>query len=562
MAESHTQPKTASQAYLEVAVAHGTEYVFGLPGTSGQEFIGTIADQEKVRFILALHETCVVSMADGYARVSGKPTLAQLSTLPGTANAVGALYDAYRDRSPVVLTSTNVDTRIAGRDAHTEGKDLTELTRQFTKWSHEVHRAERVPEILNRALKVAAAPPTGPVYLSLPSDLLGQSIDAPVPAAERYHVVSRMAPDARALREAAGFLAGAKRPVIVAGSGVARAGATEELIELAERVAAPVVMEPRYSFLSFPTTHPYSFQIAERQPDFNLPLWGEPDLIFAVGCRLIREYRYLSEPVIKPHTRCVHIEEDPWEIGKIFPVDVGIVADAKSALGALLEIFPGIDDGGRAERIELLRKSKAQSAAELESRVRSGWNAKPINAARLMRALDKFLDDDVLIVNESPTSKDILMANFSFTLRRGYFSNSSAGHLGWGLGAAIGAKLAAPKRRVVACLGDGSCMFGIQGLWTLAKYRVPLLVVVFNNRAYMAVKNQFRGPEERIRVAAELGAELVGPEINFARLAETFGIFGQRVEDPEQIEPALKRALDESGPALLDVVIGQNTRKD
>jgi benzoylformate decarboxylase len=371
-----------------------------------------------------------------------------------------------------------------------------------------------------------------------------------------------MAADPQALREAAKLLAAAKRPLIVAGSGVARAGATLELTELAERLAAPVVMEPRYSFLSFPTTHPYSFQIAERQPDFNLPFWGEPDLIFAVGCRLIREYRYIAEPVIKPETRCVHIEEDPWEIGKVFPVDVGIVADAKSALSALLEIFPGAEGAGRAERIECLKRGKAKSAAELETRVRSDWNAEPINAARLVRAMDQLFDEDTLIVNESPTSKDILMANFSFTSRRGYFSNSSAGHLGWGLGAAIGAKLAAPKRRVVACLGDGSCMFGIQGLWTLAKYRIPLLVVVFNNRAYMAVKNQFRGPEERIRVAAELGAELVAPEINFAKLAETFGIFGQRVEDPDQIEPALKRALDQSGPALVDVVIGQNTRKD
>src|SRR5918992_6147700 len=356
MAESHRQ-RTASQAYLEVAVAHGTEYVFGLPGTSGQEFIGAIADQEKVRFILALHETCVVSMADGYARVSGKPTLAQLSTLPGTANAIGALYDAYRDRSPVVLTSTNVDTRIAGRDAHTEGKDLTDLTRQFTKWSHEVHRAERVPEILNRALKVAAAPPMGPVYLSLPSDLLGQPIDALIPAAERFRVVSRLAADPQALKDAAKLLLAAQRPLIVAGSGVARAGAIHELIELAERVVAPVVMEPRYSFLSFPTTHPFSFQIAERQPDFNLPTWGEPDLIFAIGCRLIREYRYIPDPVIKPETRCVHIEEEPWEIGKIFPVDVGIVADAKSALSALLEIFPACDAARRAERISLLQRA-------------------------------------------------------------------------------------------------------------------------------------------------------------------------------------------------------------
>ena len=184
--------RTASQAYLEVAAAHGVDYVFGLPGTSGQEFIGTIADQEKVRFILALHETCVVSMADGYARVTGRPSLAQLSTLPGTANSVGALYDAYRDRSPVVLTSTN-----------TEGKDLVELTNQFTKWSCEVHRADRIPEILNRAFKVASTPPMGPVYLSLPSNLLGESISVQNPDVERSRIVSRMAGDPDALKDAA-----------------------------------------------------------------------------------------------------------------------------------------------------------------------------------------------------------------------------------------------------------------------------------------------------------------------------------------------------------------------
>ena len=555
--------RTASQAYLEVAAAHGVEYIFGLPGTSGQEFIGTIADQEKIRFILALHETCVVSMADGHARVTGRPSLAQLSTLPGTANSVGALYDAHRDRSPVVVTSTNVDTRIVGRDSHTEGKDLVELTKQFTKWSCEVHRSDRIPEILNRAFKVAATPPSGPVYLSLPSNLLGESVAVKNPDAARSRIVPRTPGDPEAMREAARMLAESKRPLIVAGSGIAKANANEELIRLAELVAAPVVMEPRYSFLSFPTTHPYSFQIAERQPSFDLPVWGEPDLILAIGCRLIREYRYLPEPVIKPETRCIHIEEDPWEIGKVFPVDLGIIADARSALRSLLETFPvKSDDPRKMARVECLKKAKEKVNAELEKRAQNGWDETPINTARLVRTLDKLLDPDALIVNESPTSKDILMANLQFTPRRSYFSNSSAGHLGWGLGAAIGAKLASPNRRVVACLGDGSCMFGIQGLWTMAKYRVPLIVIVFNNRAYMAVKNQFRGTNERIKIAAEMGAELVGPELNFARIADSFGIFGQRVEEPGHIEPALKRALDQSGPALVDVVIGQNTRKD
>lgn len=558
------QEKIASQAYLEVAAAHGVEYVFGLPGTSGQEFIGTIADQEKIRFILALHETCVVSMADGHARVTGRPQLAQVSTLPGSCNAVGALYDAYRDRSPVIVTSTTVDTRIAGRDSHTEGKDLVEMTKQFTKWSAEVHRADRIPEFLNRAFKVAATPPTGPVYLALPSNLLGEPISMENPLAERSRVIPRIGGDPEALKEAAQLLAAAKRPVIVAGSGIAKSGATEELIKFAETVGAPVVMEPRYSFLSFPTDHPQSFQIAERQPSFNLPVWGEPDLLFAIGCRLIREYRYLSDRVIKEETRCIHIEEDPWEIGKVFPVDVGIIADARSALRALLEIYPRVaaDANGRNERLELINNAQQQIKVDLENRTRQGWDATPINTARLVRTMDRLIEKDALIVNESPTSKDILMANFRFSAARSYFSNSSGGYLGWGLGAAIGAKLASPRRRVVACLGDGCAMFGLQGLWTLAKYRVPLTVVVFNNRAYMAVKNQFRGSEERVRIAAEMGAEITGPDLNFARLAETFGIHGQRVEQPDAIEPALKRALEQNGPALVDVVIAQNTRKD
>src|SRR6266566_9653555 len=190
MPDNAGKQRTVAQAYLEVAVDHGVDYIFGLPGTSGQEFIGTIADQEKIRFVLAMHETCVVAMADGHARVTGRPQLAQVSTLPGSCNAVGALYDAYRDRSPVIVTSTNVDTRIVGRDSHTEGKDLVEMTKQFTKWSCEVHRADRIPEILNRAFKVASTPPTGPVYLSLPSNLLGESISVQNPDVERSRIVS------------------------------------------------------------------------------------------------------------------------------------------------------------------------------------------------------------------------------------------------------------------------------------------------------------------------------------------------------------------------------------
>ena len=422
------------------------------------------------------------------------------------------------------------------------------------------------PEILNRAFKVASTPPTGPVYLSLPSNLLGESISVQNPDVERSRIVSRMAGDPDALKDAAKLLAQAKRPLIVAGSGVAKAGAIEELVKLAELVAVPVVDGAALFISEFSDDASLQFSDRGTATHFQSSCMGRAGSDFC--------HRLPVDPRVPLHSRTRDQTRNPlrsyrgrpWEIGKVFPVDLGIVADPKSALRSLVEIFPMFSEqsnGSRkTERIACLQKAKAQTKAELESRIKAGWDATPINAARLMRTMDKLIDQDALIVNESPTSKDILMSNFQFTSARSYFSNSSAGHLGWGLGAAIGAALASPKRRVVACLGDGSAMFGIQGLWTLAKYRVPLLVIVFNNRAYMAVKNQFRGPEERIRIAAEMGAELVGPEINFSRLAETFGIFGQRVEQPEAIEPALKRALEQSGPAVLNIVINQNTRKD
>src|SRR3989304_5596956 len=219
MGELLTRERTAAQVYLEVAAAHGVEYVFGLPGTSGQEFIGTIADQERVRFILALHETCVVSMADGYARVTGRPSLAQVSTLPGTANSIGALYDAYRDRSPVIVTSTHVDTRIVGRDSHTEGRDLVELTRQFTKWSWEVHRSDRIVEALNRAFKVASTPPKGPVYLSLPSNLLAEPVVGEMAKAKRSRILPRIAGYPEGIKEAASLMGGGRGPLVVGGGG-------------------------------------------------------------------------------------------------------------------------------------------------------------------------------------------------------------------------------------------------------------------------------------------------------------------------------------------------------
>lgn len=552
---------TAGESLVRTLAGCGVEYLFGLPGTSGFGMMAALARQKQVTFILALHETCAAGMADGYARATQRPAVAYVSTMPGTCNAIGSLYDACRDRSPLVVLSTQQDTRLLGRDPHTSSSDMVELARQVTKWCWEVPRAERAGEALRRALKVAAAPPQGPVYLALPSNLMSEEVEIDHLPTEPCVTSRTLGCDSEAARRAATLLLDAERPLIVAGSDVARDGAIGDLVALADLVACPVVTEPRNSYHPFPTTHPMAFNLPDRLLSYDLPQYGPPDVVLGIGCRLVREYRHNPRPPITPATKVIQFSEEPWELGKIYHVDVAAIADAKSALlalGSAAQAAMTPQRSRRAEkRYERVQAARAAYDGQLEKEASQGWGEAPIKPWRLVREMSAVLPRDVFIVNECPTSKLFLTRHFSIHHPQRWFASSAAGCLGWGLPAALGVQLANPAQKVVACIGDGSFMFSNQALWTARRYQLPVLIIVFNNHAYMAVKNQLRQRGNLSPELASIGTDFGETGINFARLAQAFDIPGERVEEPEAIRPALERALAARGPALVDVLIDQ-----
>ncbi len=326
---------TGGQAVVQVLLAHGVKYVFGIPGSSVQDIVDALVDHPQIEFILALHEGSLVSMADGYTRASGRPAFVLVHMLPGTSNLVGGLYNAWRDGSPVVVASGQQDTRLLGRGSFTDTSDMVEVVRQFTKQAWEVPRADRMAEAVDRALRLAMTPPRGPVYLSLPKDLLREESEVSLPDA--HPPPASFAPDPESIERAAATLLAAERPLIVCGSGVFTARAVDDLAEVAEHLAAPVVSEPWNAFLSFPTTHPLYFG----RFDGESSLYRRADVLLGVGARLFMEADFAHGLTLPAGVRLIQIHEDAAELGKTHPVDIPLLGDAGSGLRALLAALRG-----------------------------------------------------------------------------------------------------------------------------------------------------------------------------------------------------------------------------
>ncbi len=545
---------TGAEALINTLKAQGVQHIFGLPGTTVVPLLDALAGREDVKYILSLHENSVMSMAEGYARATGGPAFVSIHMIPGTANALGCMYSAQRDGVPLVVLATDQDSRISGRDTFTETSDMVEINNQFTKWSWCVPRAERIPEALNRAFKTAAAQPPGPVYLTMPKNLLAEKIEYGNTALDGQRLSTRLEPDPEQIHNAARYLLSAERPISVAGYGVMTDGALEEMVELAELLAMPVYMEPFHPYLTFPHRHELFF--GPYRP--NAPVQESADLMFGVGGRLFVEFDYSPTPMIPEGLRLIHMNVDPWEVGKIFPTEVGIVADAKSGLAALIDGVKELMDAGARERIQLrsehLRERKKEKDASLAQELKNGWDDAPLKQWRMTADLVQEMGEETVLVNESVTASGYF---FDYPRQELYFANS-CGFLGWGLGAAVGVKLAMPERKVVACVGDGSFVLGMQSLWSSMRYNLPITVVVVNNGTYVAVKgalNLHGGKAAQQPDTLGLGSDLGSPDVDYAKIAEGFGGVGERVEKPEQLRPAIRRALDADRLAVVDVLV-------
>ncbi len=564
-------PTTGIHAFLDLLAAYGVRHIFGNPGTTEMPLNDALVGDQRFQYVLGLQEVPVMAMADGYAMASGQLSVVNLHISCGLGNAMGMLYNAYREGTPLLVTAGQQDRRLMFEEPILWGQ-MVEVTRPWTKWACEVQRVQDLPQALHRAVQAALTPPTGPVFLSLPVDvqmeLVGQASSLPEKAAAKMPAPpldSRVRPPAEAVKRAVDVLAAAKNPAILAGSRVTERGAMDELVAVAEALGAPVITESgtTHGRLAFPSDHPLNGQ--------GLPLWSpevrkrldEYDVVLVVGMDLLRQYIYF-EPArpIPEHIRLVQIDEDPWQVGKNYAVEVGILGDTREALRELRERLAAndvLDVRQVKERAARHIAKHDEVRVALQKKVAEHHTRRPITPLGLMGALAEVLPPDVAVIEEAVTTTNTTFERLGVLKNTtGYFGHRGWA-LGWGLGVSIGVKLAWPDRPVLALLGEGAAAYGIQGLWSAARYKIPVVFVICNNAQYQILK--LCGRSLSLPQAEQQqfeGVDLIGPELDYLALAKGFGVEAHRITERAELADRVSAAFKGDKPVLFDVPIARD----
>lgn len=526
--------QSVRDAVLDTLRAHEMTVMFGNPGSTELPFLADFPDD--FTYVLALHESIAVGMADGYAQALGRPTLAMLHTAPGTGNAMGAIYNAQVQRAPVVILAGQ-QSRSMIEVGHLANRDATRLPEPLVKWSNQPARAEEVPGAMARAIHLAGLPPRGPAYLSVPLDDWAVPTDA---ATVRHQlarsVTGKALPDPAAVLDLARRLVEAESPAFVAGPDIDACGAWDAAIALAERRRLPVYASPASGGgrIGFPESHPAFRGILPMTVPGVAEALSAHDLVLVVGSPIFPYFIEMPGDLLAEGTSLVAIVSDPGDAAKA-PMGDAIVADPALALDALLAELPASDRDVPAALP--LPSPPADSA--------------PMSSARVSAVLSAALPADAVLVVEAPTAALALRAQLRMD-RPGSFFYGSGGGLGWGLPAAIGVALALPQRPVVAVLGDGSTQYAIQGLWTAAAYGVPVTFVVLRNEQYASL----RFMSTALGISGAPSFDVPGLEI--AAMARAYGIHSQQIETADELREALSAASQAGAPRLLEVRVAQS----
>lgn len=548
---------TGAEAMYEMMVREGVRYVFGNPGTTELPLMDMFAARDEIEYILALHEDSALGIAAGYAEATGRAAVVNLHTNPGLAHALGNLYNAYRAGTPLIVTAGQQDTR-AMIDEPLLYADMLELARQHTKWAWEVHHASEIPAAMSRAFKIAQTPPTGPVFVSLPVDVMEERAQIELPP--RTEIGSRIRGDKSGIERAAQLLAQANNPAIVAGDGCARSGALFQIAKLAETLGARVHAEPMNSLLVFPTNHPLYAGPLFPNAKQTAALLNDADVILTIGVNNLAPLVYTGERMIRASARLIQISTDERELGKNYPAEVAILADPRACVEELISMLDGGKTEGFARRRELIEARVGQTRAKFVEHACATPEDGPMSPGFVARAMRRRADANAVLVDESVTSTAFVRTLFELGEPNSYFY-AKGGSLGLGLPAAVGVKMAMPERQVLCAVGDGSALYSIQALWTAARYKLAVVFVVFNNASYMILKGGLVAMQgASVERGKFVGMDITEPEINFIHLAQSMGVAARRVSRPSELEAALDWALGESGPTLLDVAILRDIR--
>ena len=533
------------EALFEVLRTEGVRHVFGNPGTTELPLVDALAGVDDISYVLALQEATAVGMADGYAQATGRPALLNLHTSAGLGNAIGNLTNAQANGTPLVVTAGQQDRRHLHHDPLLAG-DLVGLARPVSKWAHEVSNLGELGTIVRRAFHDAATAPRGPVFVSIPMDLLDEEGDAPVPGPSR--IGRAVVPDAAALDELAARLGAADRLAIVAGDEVAHSGGVDALVAVAEALGCAVHGSPLHSNVVFPTTHPLWRNALAPSANAIATTLSQYDTVLLVGGRAFMVYPYAPAQAVPSSVSLLHISPDGHQLGRTWPVDLGLVGDPRATLDALRTRLAAPADLTDA------RRAREESDAAFDAKARDGYSTVPMPPAAAAHALLRAVPAHTPVVDEAITTGSYVRGYLRAEPGEYFFCRG--GGLGWGMPAALGVSLGRDRSPVLCVVGDGSAMYSPQALWTAVAQDLPVVFAVVNNRQYLILKNYLRGMKaETVRTGRFVGMDLDEPPVDFVSLARSMGVAGTLVEKAGDVGDAVRAALESGRPHLLELPI-------
>ena len=554
---------TGGECFAEQLIASGVKYVFGNSASEDAHFYEALVDRPQLRYILTPHEGPGAAMAAGYVKASGEPAIVMQAAVVGLANALGQMFNAYKEQTPLVFYSYRTDqSGRAGRDGFEEVANQEQIVQPMTKYSWLARRPDMIPETVRRGFKAAWTPPHGPTYISWHSDFNDQKTYAEIVAQDKVDPRMRVRPNPAEVERAAKLLVEARMPLLIAGDEITTAKAAQKAARLAELLGMPVT-QVRQIYANFPETHPLWVGSPPAARIASLDFPRNPDVVINVGNKLQHNS---PQPIVGREAKFIDMRIDSGSIGNVMTTEVPLVADVAYGLDDLAAAVEGMMTPALRKKAQD-RAQEVRRASERAKTLRAlvsknpDWDRSPMLADRVTAEVARFADKDAIIVHEAGS---VVLHGFDFDPNGGrelFFYYGA--HLGSGVGTAAGVKLARPNRQVICLVGDGSFVFGPTALWNMARLELPVITVVYNNHAY-------GGPHSRV-IEKTAGGKMVqkrqfvhdylgSPDMNMASIAKGFGVDAEVAESPEQLRAALSRARKatvEGKPYLIDAQVAR-----
>jgi len=538
---------TGRSAFLALLKSEGITHLFGNPGTTELPIMHALKDHPDLTYVMAMQESLVVAIADGFSRASGKLVACNVHVAPGLGNALGSLFNAKFTGTPMILTAGQQEQGHGLMEPVLYGP-LVQMAEPLVKWAVEVTRLEDLPRIVHRAAKIATTPPTGPVFISLPGDIL--NTEAGIDLGRSTRVDTRVKPSDEALQALVQRILKAQRPVIVTGDEIVKSDALNEAAALAEALGAPAYGA---HFLSESPCFMGALSRLQKQVREVLSPY---DLMIVLGADPLRMSVYSEVDPMPDGLTMIQIGLVDWDLAKNYGAEIALKADVKETLRALVPALKAAGGAAletRAKRgvAELASKNWTAKRKALIEQIAKAKDKSPIDPDYLTLGLVEAMPENAILVDEGLTSGRQILALRPHRDRYGYHALASGG-IGWGVPASVGVSLANPARPVVCFSGDGSAMYSIQALWTAAHHKLPLNVVIANNGGYRIIKQRllaFHGDDHYV------GMDFVDPPVDFSGLARSLGLEAIRIGDPKELKPKLSDAFKRPGAKLIEVMV-------